>query len=286
MFDESPFTGACKYATYEVLSMLAGTLALGLLLGYLIWGWLRRHVSVLQNRADRLRRIADLRQIQITSLTTRLTTVTDQLERAETKASLAEYKMRRAQDEIESVRDQMVVTQQQWRDQLKQTEHPDVHEKTLPDSMSSDMSSEIFIEPTLADISLAMETGTLDPTHQKPDASHIENFIPESLMKRISEESLGMAEEIFDRKIKANDLKLIHGIDQKTEDLLHRAGILSWLNLAQSRLPDLRRITEEAGPRYRTHDPKTWPIQARMAAKGEWKKLKAYQDALKTGGDE
>ena len=42
MFEESPFSGACGFAFWEVLVMLLGTLALGVLLGFLIWGWTRR----------------------------------------------------------------------------------------------------------------------------------------------------------------------------------------------------------------------------------------------------
>jgi predicted flap endonuclease-1-like 5' DNA nuclease len=54
MFEESPFTGACAYAMWEVIVMLVGTLALGMLLGYLIWGWTRRKLLLAEKR------IADL----------------------------------------------------------------------------------------------------------------------------------------------------------------------------------------------------------------------------------
>jgi len=37
-------------------------------------------------------------------------------------------------------------------------------------------------------------------------------------------------------------------------------------------------MLSDAGPRYQMHDPKTWPMQAKMAADGEWKKLKKWQD--------
>lgn len=283
MFTENPFTGACGYATYEVLAMLVGTLVLGLLLGYLIWGWLRKQVSAEQKRTKKYQHIAELRQVQIVNLTTRLTTVKDQLERAETKVALAEYKMRKAQEELESVKDQMVLAQQRLMDHTEETRHREVREITSPESTNVDSDAGIIDEPSLADISLAMDKGALNPTHQKPDASQGDLSIDESLIRGTSEESLEMAAKVFEHDVEANDLKMIYGVDPKMEDMLRRAGYLSWLDLAQSRLPDIRRIVEEAGPRYRAHDPKTWAIQARMAAKGEWKKLKAYQDALQQG---
>jgi large subunit ribosomal protein L27 len=91
--------------------------------------------------------------------------------------------------------------------------------------------------------------------------------------------------QVFARTVEANDLKLIRGIGPKLEEILHRAGIQSWAQLALYKLPDLRTILEEAGPRYRIFDPKTWSVQARMAARGEWRKLKAYQDTLTELGE-
>ena len=37
-------------------------------------------------------------------------------------------------------------------------------------------------------------------------------------------------------------------------------------------------MLEAAGPRYKSKDPGSWAKQARMAAKGDWDKLKAWQD--------
>ena len=45
MFQESPLSGVCAYSVLEVILMLVGTLLLGLLLGYLIWGWTRRKLK-------------------------------------------------------------------------------------------------------------------------------------------------------------------------------------------------------------------------------------------------
>ena len=40
---------------------------------------------------------------------------------------------------------------------------------------------------------------------------------------------------------------------------------------------------EKAGPRYKIHNPETWPQQAALAAKDEWNTLKKLQDKLNRG---
>ncbi len=261
MFNENPFAGACPYATYEVLAMLLGTLTLGVLLGYLIWGWLRKRVTILENSVDKHKRIANLRESQIVNLKTQLQTLTEDLERAETKVSLSEFKMRTAQDEVETIQAKL--------DQLEQE----------PPMAQVEKSDSDTIEPTLADISQIMETGSLS-TPAQGSSDEKAAVRPAPLVKGVTNESLEMARQIFNVPVKANDLMMIRGIDQKMEEILHRAGVRSWSELAATRLPALRRIVEDAGPRYRTYDPKTWAMQARMATKGEWKKLKNYQDSL------
>ncbi len=81
----------------------------------------------------------------------------------------------------------------------------------------------------------------------------------------------------------ADDLKKIEGIGPKISELLNKAGIFTFENLAKTKPLQLRAILDEAGSRFRTHDPTTWPQQAQMAAKGEWEKLKAWQDELDGG---
>jgi predicted flap endonuclease-1-like 5' DNA nuclease len=80
-----------------------------------------------------------------------------------------------------------------------------------------------------------------------------------------------------------SDLKIIEGIGPKIEKVLNDAGIANWSDLAAAEEEGLRAILQEAGDRYRMHNPSTWPKQAGMAVKGKWKKLKEYQDFLKGG---
>ena len=82
------------------------------------------------------------------------------------------------------------------------------------------------------------------------------------------------------------DLKLVEGIGPKIEEVLKNAGIQTWKDLAGSDPDQLRTILQEAGGRFRMHNPATWPKQAKMAVKGKWEKLKEYQDYLKGGRED
>ena len=82
---------------------------------------------------------------------------------------------------------------------------------------------------------------------------------------------------------KGDDLKLVEGIGPKIEELMHNAGILNFADMAKADVEHLKEILREAGSRYQMHDPTSWPMQAEMAANGEWDKLKEWQDNAKGG---
>lgn len=81
------------------------------------------------------------------------------------------------------------------------------------------------------------------------------------------------------------DLKVVEGIGPKIEEVLKQAGINDWAALAKTDATRLREILDQAGPRFKMHDPETWPAQARLAETGEWTILKEYQDELIGGRD-
>jgi len=85
------------------------------------------------------------------------------------------------------------------------------------------------------------------------------------------------------KKVKQDDLKLVEGIGPKIEELMHAAGITTWAQLAAAPNETLEAILDEAGPRFRIHDPATWSKQAAMADAAQWEELEAYQDHLKGG---
>lgn len=80
-----------------------------------------------------------------------------------------------------------------------------------------------------------------------------------------------------------DDLKKIEGIGPKIEGLLFDGGIYTFKQLEDAKVERLKEILDAAGPRYRIHNPGTWPKQAEYAAAGNWDKLKEYQDFLQGG---
>ncbi len=87
------------------------------------------------------------------------------------------------------------------------------------------------------------------------------------------------------KKLLQDDLKMVEGIGPKIEGLLHDAGIKTWQALADAPVEDVQKVLDDAGPRYKVHQPKTWAKQAQMAANAEWARLDKYQDWL-IGGRE
>ncbi len=82
-----------------------------------------------------------------------------------------------------------------------------------------------------------------------------------------------------------DDLTKIEGIGPKIKEILHNNNIPTFAALASTPVEKLKEILEAAGSRYRMHNPTTWPAQAKMAAAGEWDKLKKWQDELDGGVD-
>ncbi|MEN0003783.1 MAG: helix-hairpin-helix domain-containing protein [Bacteroidota bacterium] len=82
-----------------------------------------------------------------------------------------------------------------------------------------------------------------------------------------------------------DNLQVIEGIGPKIEGLLKAAGFNTWALLGAAPLDAIQKVLDDAGPRYRIHNPKTWSEQARLAANGEWDELVKYQKFLDAGRD-
>ena len=81
----------------------------------------------------------------------------------------------------------------------------------------------------------------------------------------------------------ADDLKKVEGIGPKIEQILNDNGIKTFVDLSNTPAAKIKEMLEAAGNRYRAHNPTTWPEQARLAANGEWERLKIWQDELDGG---
>ncbi|MGB4709555.1 MAG: hypothetical protein WBH50_08220 [Fuerstiella sp.] len=80
-----------------------------------------------------------------------------------------------------------------------------------------------------------------------------------------------------------DDLKIVEGIGPKIEELLHADGIKTWQQLSLANIDHLKEVMSNAGPRFRMHNPETWPQQAKLAAEGLWQQLEKLQEVLDGG---
>lgn len=80
-----------------------------------------------------------------------------------------------------------------------------------------------------------------------------------------------------------DDLKKIEGIGPKIAEHLNKGGIHTFADLGKAKQARLKEILAAAGPRYKMHNPGSWPKQSKLAAKGKWNELKALQDKLDGG---
>ena len=85
------------------------------------------------------------------------------------------------------------------------------------------------------------------------------------------------------KKYKINDLTVIEGIGPGIAGILSASGIKSWEGLADADVDFLKEQLADAGGNYSSHDPSTWPQQARLAADQQWGELEALQDKLQGG---
>lgn len=65
------------------------------------------------------------------------------------------------------------------------------------------------------------------------------------------------------KKTTNNDLKAISGIGPKMEEILNSAGIKTYEDLANSSLPTLKKVLENAGSRYKLINPTSWKNDAK-----------------------
>ena len=81
----------------------------------------------------------------------------------------------------------------------------------------------------------------------------------------------------------ANDLTIVEGIGPKINELFHNAGIKTFTQLAAASVPQMRKILDDGGSRFRIANPSTWAQQAALAASNKWAELKKLQDNLSGG---
>lgn len=87
---------------------------------------------------------------------------------------------------------------------------------------------------------------------------------------------LTAASQALGVRVELDDLTLIDGIGPKIADLCDGIGIQTWRDLAQTEVSLLRTMLQDAGARFRSHDPASWPEQAALLADGRWAEFRAF----------
>ena len=98
--------------------------------------------------------------------------------------------------------------------------------------------------------------------------------------ERIKQQSQDNQTKVSDSN---DDLKIIEGIGPKIEEVLNSNGIHSFRNLRMTDRDTLKSYLDDAGTRFKMHEPQSWPHQAGMAEREEWEELKIYQEFMDGG---
>ncbi len=147
-----------------------------------------------------------------------------------------------------------------------------INEVSLQPELDACLANTKKMSSRIADLEAELEKAT------KLAAKHVQNFTAPLIVF-----DANLAEAVFGKKIKENDLKVIEGIGPKIEELYHNAGIKTWKALSETPTEKSQAILDEAGENYAIHNPGTWSKQAKLAYEGKWQELKNWQDSLDGG---
>lgn len=82
------------------------------------------------------------------------------------------------------------------------------------------------------------------------------------------------------KEIKKDDILLIEWIGPKIALLLEENWIITFNDIVQADVLWLEEILNKAGGKFKSHNPTTWPDQARLARDDSWTELEEYQEIL------
>ncbi len=154
--------------------------------------------------------------------------------------------------------------------------------KKAVDNVKKDIFRYLIVK-TVADDS---ETNKFQVESEEESEEEVEEEKKEEVKKEVKKEEV--KEEVVEKEAEgapksseADDLTKIEGIGPKTVEALNAKDISTYVDLAGSKVGDLRDILEEAG--LKRYDPKSWSKQARLARDEKWDELKVLQDELNGG---
>ncbi|UCE31667.1 MAG: 50S ribosomal protein L21 [Burkholderiales bacterium] len=118
--------------------------------------------------------------------------------------------------------------------------------------------------------------------HYQKRAGHRQNFT-ELFVHRIVSELGEATAQVPAAAAQADDLTRIEGVGPKIAKILADGGIGTYQQLAEASVEQLQALLEQAGSRFASHDPTTWPEQAALAARGDWEAFEKLTTELDGG---
>ncbi len=123
----------------------------------------------------------------------------------------------------------------------------------------------------------------LDEAKSKPTSRPAKTSSSSSKKPSVQGFDAPAAKAALGKRVKQDDLKIVEGIGPKIEGLFHKFDIKTWQTLSEISTDKCQEVLNSGGDRYRIHDPASWPMQAKMAFKGQWKELAKWQEDHKAG---
>lgn len=127
---------------------------------------------------------------------------------------------------------------------------------------------ELVVEPVMNDL---------------PDTDPVSNPEPPRSPSPPATPDLAAGSAMLGKRITLDDLKVIEGVGPKIESLCHGIGIRTWFDMSITEVSLLRTMLADAGSRFRTHNPQTWPQQAALLSAGQWEAFKTLTEELDSG---
>ncbi|WP_284283551.1 hypothetical protein [Portibacter lacus] len=111
-------------------------------------------------------------------------------------------------------------------------------------------------------------TSKYDFYKEKYAGKKITDIIPEIISEKV------------DKIEEEKDLTYLYGINKKIQKILNQHDIVTFSDLSNTKIKNLKAILAHAGKKYKNIDPLNWPIQARIAEKGQWDILDEYKSKM------
>ena len=148
-----------------------------------------------------------------------------------------------------------------------------INNSSIDDSSNNNESTQ---ESEFPSNSLNEKNLTPEINHSDKDSNTVENTLEENQAQDPDDVYENSDENLSDH----DDLRKIQGISPAIEDVLNQGGIYTFSQLYNSDRTRIRSLLDDAGSQFKMHDPESWPHQAGMANRKEWKELKSYQKLI------